>query len=208
MKNKLIPFIIAIIGIALLIAFLLKKDEERVSGSKIESINGKPYEVIKHEIDTLYLTKTKTKYLPGDSIYVETVVEKEVPVYTYMKVDTAAILKQYYSKYVYKDTLKLDDKLGYVSVTDTVTQNKITSRNWKYDIRERVLVDTKIVKELPKREYYVGAGAGFNKSDIFHNVSAGFLYKSKRNDIYQLSLGITKFSKPYIGFGTYVKIGK
>lgn len=206
MKNRLIPFIVIIIAIAFAIGLLLRKKD--TPSGKIESVNGTPHEIIKHEVDTLYLTKTKTKYLPGDSIYVETVVEKEIPVYTYMKVDTAAILKEFYSKYVYKDTLKLDDNLGYVAVTDTVTKNKILNRSWNYNVRERVLVDTKIVKELPKNELYIGATAGFNKTDIFHNVSAGFLYKTKRNDIYQLNAGVTRLSRPFVSFGTYIKIGK
>ena len=67
----------------------------------ILNINGKKYEVIKHEIDTFYETKTETRYRKGQDIVHEVEVVKEIPA----NVDTASILKDYYalfSSFVFK----------------------------------------------------------------------------------------------------------
>jgi len=208
MKNKIFAFILLLLLFIAYIIYTSFNGNTTTDVRKIENIDGTKYEIIKHTTDTIYITKTHNSYIPGDSIYVETVIEKEIPIYTYMNVDTAEILKDYYSKYIYKDTLRLEGDMGYVSVIDTLSTNKIIGRNWKYDIRDKFLIETKIVKELPKNELYVGGMVSFNTSDFIHNISTGLLYKNKKNRIYQLNIGVTQLSKTYIGFGTYIKIGK
>ena len=72
-------------------------------GGRTIRIDGKKYEIIKHDIDTLEVVKTKVVTKKGDDIYHETIVEKEVIIPTI--IDTAALLKDYYSKVLYKDVL-------------------------------------------------------------------------------------------------------
>ena len=70
------------------------------------------------------------------------------------KIDTLEILKDYYSKYVYKDTLKLDS-LGYITIIDTITQNKIFSRNFD----SQVLIPTTTITNdiyLNKAKFFGG----------------------------------------------------
>jgi hypothetical protein len=175
-------------------------------------IDGKKYEVIKHDIDTFEVVKTKVVTKKGEDIYHETIVEKEVVIPAI--VDTQALLKDYYSKVLYKDVLVLPDSLGTVSVIDTISQNKIWGRTFDAKVKERTIKETMIVKELPKTQVYYGFTGGFNKEDVVSNVGAGLLVKTKKDKIYQVGVGVANrvtdgtngTLSPYIGGGVYWKI--
>jgi hypothetical protein len=175
-------------------------------------IEGKKYEVIKHDIDTFEVVKTKVVTKKGEDIYHETIVEKEVVIPAI--VDTQALLKDYYSKVLYKDVLVLPDSLGTVAVTDTISQNKIMGRTFDAKVKERTIKETLIVKELPKTQVYYGFNGGFNKADVVSNIGAGVIVKTKKDKIYQLGAGVANrvtdgtngTLSPYVGAGVYWKI--
>lgn len=175
-------------------------------------IDGKKYEVIKHDIDTFEVVKTKVVTKKGEDIYHETIVEKQIVIPAV--VDTQALLKDYYSKVLYKDTLFLPDSLGTVSVTDTISQNKILGRTFDAKVKERTIKETMIVKELPKTQVYYGFTGGFNKADVISNVGGGLLVKTKKDKIYQVGVGVANrvtdgtngTLSPYVGAGVYWKI--
>ena len=58
-------------------------------GGRTIRIEGKKYEVIKHDIDTMEVVKTKVVTKKGEDIYHEVIVEKEVQIPAV--VDTAAL---------------------------------------------------------------------------------------------------------------------
>ena len=181
-------------------------------GGRTIRIDGKKYEVIKHEIDTVDIVKTKIVTKKGEDIYHETIVEKEVIIPAI--IDTLALLKDYYSKGLYKDTLVLPDSLGTVSVIDTISQNKILGRTFNASVKQRTIKETTIVKELPKTKVFYGLEGGFNKADFVSSVGAGILINTKKDKIYQLGLGVnnkttdgtTGAFSPYIRGGVYWKI--
>lgn len=181
-------------------------------GGRTIRIDGKKYEIIKHDIDTLEVVKTKVVTKKGEDIYHETIVEKEVIIPTI--IDTAALLKDYYSKVLYKDVLVLPDSLGTIAITDTISQNKILGRTFNASVKERTIKETMIVKEPAKTQLYYGLNGGFNKADLVSAVGAGLILKTKKDKIYQFTLGVnnrttdgtTGSFSPYVGFGTYWKI--
>jgi hypothetical protein len=181
-------------------------------GGRTIRIDGKKYEVIKHEIDTVDIVKTKVVTKKGEDIYHETIVEKEVIIPAI--VDTAALLKDYYSKVLYKDVLVLPDSLGTVAVTDTISQNKILGRTFNASVKQRTIKQTTIVKEPARNQVYYGLTGGFNKADVVSSIGAGLILKTKKDKIYQFTLGVdnrivdgtTGGISPFIGFGTYWKI--
>jgi hypothetical protein len=202
------------IAIAVLIAVVLLEwfNPGGVMPGKKVFIAGKAYEVIKHEIDTIDIVKTKVVTKKGEDIYHETIVEKEVIIPAI--VDTAALLKDYYSKVLYKDVLVLPDSLGTVAVTDTISQNKILGRTFNASVKQRTIKETTIVKELPKNKLFYGFEGGFNKQDVVSHVGMGLLFNTKSDKIYQLGLGVANrvtdgtnggFT-PYINGGVYWKI--
>lgn len=180
------------------------------------NVDGKNYELLKHKIDTVVVEHTKIQYVKGKDIYHETIVEKEnkVTVPIYVKADTERILKDYHSKVLYKDKLVLDNGLGTIELTDTISKNKIIGRKWNAQIKERTITDTKIVKELPKNQVYVGVNGALDKLNFGNSIGGGVLLKTKKDKIYQLNIGISNQQSatgnnqivPYIGGGVYWKI--
>ena len=202
------------IVIAALIIFVLLEwfNPGGVMPGKKVFIAGKAYEVIKHEIDTVDIVKTKVVTKKGEDIYHETIVEKQVVIPAV--IDTMALLKDYYSKVLYKDTLVLPDSLGTVSILDTISQNKILGRTFNASVKQRTIKETMIVKELPKTKVFYGLEGGFNKADFVSSVGAGVLINTKKDKIYQLGLGVNNQTTdgtnggftPYVRGGVYWKI--
>jgi hypothetical protein len=183
-------------------------------GGRTIRIDGKKYEVLKHTIDTIEVEKTKIVTKKGEDIIhevidIDTLVLKEL-----VNVDTAALLKDYLAKVVYKDTLTLDGGLGTIALTDTITKNRILGRTWDAKVKERIIKEELIVKEPAKAQLYYGLNAGFNREDYVSAVGAGLILKTKKDKIYQFGLGVNNRTvdgtngsfSPYVGFGTYWKI--
>lgn len=167
-------------------------------GSKIVYLDGKPYEVLKKEIDTQYL-KQEVKW-NRDTLLVDTTIFVPVPTI----VDTFAILKEYFSKNIYSDTLHLEDA-GYVFVRDTISKNTINGRFYHAVINQRVITETTVVKEPNKSSLYFGLSSGLNKSGI-NNIGADFLLKSKKDIIYGLGLGADFNKNTFINASIHWKI--
>jgi hypothetical protein len=183
-------------------------------GGRTVRIDGKKYEVLKHTIDTVEVEKVKVVTKKGKDIVhevidVDTLVLKEM-----VNVDSAAILKDYLAKIVYKDTLVLDGGLGTIALTDTITKNRILGRTWDAKVKERIIKEELIVKEPARNQLYYGLNAGFNKEDYVSAVGAGLILKTKKDKIYNLNIGVNNRTidgtngsfSPYVGFGTYWKI--
>ena len=200
------------IAIALLIVIVVFQQcggNKKVTG-EIVKVDGKKYELIKHEIDTIEVVKTKIVTKKGEDIYHETIKEVNIPVI----IDTQALLHDYFAKNIYKDTLQLPDSLGIVSLIDTITQNKILGRTFNASVKQRVIKETTIVKELPKTKIFYGFEGGFNKADVVSHLGFGVLINTKADKMFHLGLGVANRTidgtsgtlAPYIGGGVYWKI--
>ncbi len=126
-------------------------------------------------------------------------------------IDTISILKDYYAKYFYTDTIKVDS-LGFIVINDTVTRNLISNR----DVQSQIFIPTTTVTNtiyLNRRELYGGISIGGminpvqDESPINH-ISGELLYKNKKRQIYGFGLGIDKDFYPIISGRMYWKIGK
>lgn len=197
---------IAILLLIVIVVFQQCGGNKKKTG-EIVKVDGKKYELIKYEIDTIEVVKTKVVTKKGEDIYHETIREVTIPVI----VDTQALLHDYFAKNIYKDTLQLPDSLGIVSLIDTITQNKILGRTFNASVKQRVIKETTIVKELPKTQLYYGFNGGFNKVDVVSNIGTGVLLKTKKDKIYQVGIGVANTGanvtlSPYISGGVYWKL--
>ena len=192
-----------IIIVGLIIFLLLRGCGDTPEGTKeIVKVDGKKYELVDKTIDTVFVEKRVEvpTYVPK---YVDRVVEKIVKIPTH--VDSLQIIKDYYSKFVTKDTLRLtyefapeitidsigtkpNPTLGFGVITDTITQNKVLSRDVVWDFKVPTIYNTTIVKDLPKTQLYYGFNLGGNKQDIFSTASGGLILKTKSDKLYQLNL--------------------
>ena len=123
--KKFVGNIQTLVILVLVILVLLK-----TCGSGDEVTTEKVVTKVEVRYDTLEVEKKvfvpKIKTVVRTNTITDTVVLKS-------RIDTLAILKDYYNKYVYQDTLKLDS-LGYVVIMDTISQNKIFSRRFDSQI--------------------------------------------------------------------------
>ena len=175
------------IAIAVLVVIVLLEyfnPGGKMPGRKI-IIEGKAYEVIKHDIDTIDIVKTKVVTKKGEDIYHETIKEVIIPTI----VDTQALLHDYFAKNIYKDTLQLPDSLGTIAMIDTITQNKILGRTFNTSVKQRTIKETTIVKELPKTKVFYGLEGGFNKADVVSHLGFGILINTKQDKIFHLGIG-------------------
>jgi len=197
---------ILIIGLIILILLMRMCSGGDQTSHPTIKIDGKKYELLKHTIDKVTVVKTKVEYRPGKVIY------KDPPIHTTppTKIDTSAVIKEYYSKIVYRDTLNLNEDGGTITVTDTVSQNKIIGRLWKASIKQKVIHDVTIVKDLPKTQIYIGGTAGFDKVNVVNFVGPSILLKTKRDQIYSLGVGYGLNNAISIQGGIYwkIKLGK
>ena len=215
-----------ILIIGLIIVILLMRacsGDSLVQEKDIVNVDGKDYELLEQKIDTVFIEKTieVPKYVPKYITKVETVTV-EVPA----DVDSLKVVEDYYAKYIVKDTLNLtyefgpeitidslgtkpNPSLGFGFLTDTISQNRILSRKIEWNFQIPTIYNTKIVKELPKRQFYYGVGADFNKTDFIQSAKFGILYKDKKDKIFGLNLGVINANNnvtPYVGGSLYWKL--
>lgn len=124
---------------------------------------------------------------------------------TLRDVDTMSVLKDYYSKYAYTDTINLDT-LGHITIQDTITQNKIVSRI----VNPTITIPTKTITRdslISKNEFYYGVGLVGNMQQ-FSYIGGELLYRSKRKKIIGVGLGVNHDIQPTISLRMAWKIGK
>ena len=120
-------------------------------------------------------------------------------------IDTVAILKDYYSKYFYSDTIHIDT-LGTVIVNDTITRNLILFR----DVQSNIFVPTTTITNtiyLYKREFYGGISVGATNQAV-QNINGELLYVNKKRNAYGFGVGLNPDFQPIYTVRMYWKIGK
>lgn len=179
--------------IVILLMQMCNGDKKEINKGDTIKVKGKKYEVVDHRRDTTYITRDSIVYKKGKDIKVEV----KVPVYIPANVDTQGILKDYFARRFYTDTLDLGQK-SFVIVKDTITENKILSRVFESSITERIINDTLFLVEPPKRQMFVGFQMGFDKKDIINYGGLSLIYKDKKDKLFGLGLGINSNSQPTI----------
>lgn len=181
-------FSLLVIAVLVIIILLQRSCTSQPGDKEIIKIKGKSYEVIKRE--TVVQTVTQTEYRPGETIY------KEIPIYVEVpaNVDTASILKNYFAVNVYKDTLRLKDSLGYVSVIDTITQNGIKGRYFDAHINK---FETNTYLREMRTQLYLGGSLGIQKPNNL-TLGANAILKTKQDQMYGLGVGLNTELQPYI----------
>mgnify|MGYP003631914423 CR=1 FL=1 len=154
--------------------------------------------------DTVNVEKTK---------YVPKIIEKVIiNIDTFsIPIDTISVLKDYYAKYFYTDTIQIDT-LGSIIVNDTITKNLISFRN----VKSNIIIPTTTINNtiyIKKRELFGGVSVGGMINPVqdespINYVSGELLYINKKRNVYGLGLGIDADFQPMISGRMYWKIGK
>jgi hypothetical protein len=148
---------------------------------------------------------------------VEVEVEKPVPYAVHdtiqAVVDTNFIVKEYLNSInVFTNTYKFDKKQGSITITDTISKNKIVGRKYTTKITPRV--DTLRIPEPFKRKVFFGFEGGFGKNDVVSHIGTGIIVTTKNDKLFHIGVGVANrvldgtnggFT-PYVGGGVYWKI--
>jgi hypothetical protein len=165
-------------------------------------VGGKKYIVVKHEVDTVYQPVTKIVYKKGDTIFIDRPVYVQVPA----NVDTAEILRDYYTKFPYKDTLTLSEELGFITVNDTIFKNRILNRTFESHINKITVKETTYLETPPKTMVFIGGVAGFDKVNFVNFLGPSLMIKDKQDKLYSIGIGYSNAKTVSIQGGIYWKI--
>lgn len=158
-------------------AFMIFHERGHKRGGEIKTIDSATTVSVKqviHHRDTVY----QPKFV--DRLQIDTITQV---------VDTSEILRDYFAKYHYSDTLK--NLLFTAVIKDTISQNRLLSRSIEFEIIERQkLVKTEITKEVeePQRPC-VYAGISLNPNGQNTGVVGYFSYE-KNGHLYELGYDV------------------
>ena len=142
----------------------------------------------------------------------------EVPKYTMVSVptaptslDTVAILQQYYPKNVHREVLTLEEGVGNVVITDTISHNRLVSRRWIADVKPKVKERIVEVYRPKIVQWYMGPHMTTNFTQPFQSFGLSIVRKSLNDNLLQLQVGGNVHEgsmrpNAYMGIGMLLKL--
>ena len=184
LKNLLIVLLLIVIG------FFVFGDPKYIGSGSSTSI-------VTHT-DTFYKHDTLRKYKKGDSIPFA-VLDTLYLVDSIKIHDTPKMIYDYLSIKAYSDTFRIDTH-NYVSIQDTISQNKIFGRGYAAHLTQKTIVVTNDVYHKPKNELFIGVIGDIRRFDNKFGVGVGLNYKKQREAY------IVNFTTNQISLGLYKKL--
>ena len=160
--------------------------------------------------DTIWQKKDSVIYTSPkviQTIPVKIISEKYLPDPNYDKLvlQYQELVKLHLAKNIQKDSVQIDS-IGFVKVTDTVQNNIVQNRKWEYNLKYPIIKETIIQPPKKVNQLYIGGGLQGNQYNIINSINGGILYKNKKDQIYELSVGINTNGQVLYGVSSYWKI--
>jgi hypothetical protein len=195
--NKILVFVVMVL------LFTVTLQHKGCTGSQIKADTVTLHDTTWQVHDSLIVKKLKVKEIIHDTLPAEYIADTNYPK---LKAQYDALVFAHLAKKVYADTVKIDT-LGYVTVADTVHKNELQNRSYKYNYKiPTITVTTIITKQAPpKGALFIGGGVTGNPNEV-KSLFGGFLYKSKKDKVFGLNVGLTGNSKIVYGVQSYWKI--
>lgn len=200
--QKVKPYISTIlIGILVLIILLQR--------SCVKEVDNKPQISVKLDTVYKYITDTVVKTVPVKKyVYVKPGGLQYTPS---TNIDTCTtrfnnLLQEFSKKTTYQDVIKLDS-LGTITIVDTLWANKLGKRTYFQDIKIPIVTKTITITKpaKPVRQLYIGGNLFANDQQLDF-ITPGLIYKTRKDHIYQLNVGINFDGSITYGAGMYWKI--
>ena len=183
---------IAIVVLSVLVFILLELNCTKNPPSII------PDPIVITHTETIVKLKDTTIFKKGKDIRHDSLIYVQVPVDK--PVDTAAILKDYFAKVVYRDTLNFSE--GTIVITDMISQNRIQARSFNPKINQKTIIVTNDITHYVKEKgklYWGVMGTMLNDN---YGFGGGLLYKTANKGVIKLEVTNTK----QVQVGYYSKI--
>ena len=191
MKKYIVTVIIAILCLIILL--------QRCGHSPVSSVR----KVVSVRIDTVWLTRDRIIY--RSRVHQSPIAHTPPPppdtTLASLTAQYTALAAAYYTVNVAEDTLYLDS--GYVSIFDTLQQNRLLSRTYYAHWVTPVVSTTTTSVLPPNRQLYIGGGltasyAGYSR---INNIELGIIYKDRKDRMFGIGAN-TDFSG-HIGYSVY-----
>ncbi len=195
---------ILILGLIVIIILLKMCSGNEITEPTVITETEIRYDTITNEI-TEYVPKLVTRILrKTDTVKQTQFITQTDTVSVPQKIDTNAILDDYFASYVYSDIQNLDSiKL---EIQDTISENKIVSRSIKYSILYPTITITN-TKYINRHEFYLGVGfAGSTQRLSFAGLQ--FNYKDKKRNLFGIGFGIDSDIQPVLSAQCLWRLGK
>jgi len=177
---------VLILIILSIIVFLLSKDKGITSCSERKSDT-----TIIHDTTWKVNIKKYPVYTPGPVITLPGDTQ-----WMFQPIDTIALLKDYYAKRVYFDTIWIDS-FGFVYWNDTINKNKIASRQKGTNYKIPTITKTVIINNYYNQRRQLNVTGLI---DVLNpTLYGGILYEDRKDRIYHLNVGIGLRGSSLIG---------
>jgi len=157
--------------------------------------------------DSIVNTKPQiVQVIPVDHKH-DSIARYYVPDTNYAKLVTQykTLVEEFLAKNIVKDKLKIDS-IGYVEVNDTLQKNTVVGRSYKYDLKYPIIKETITLQAKKRNQLYVGGFIqGFANQPVYE-IGTGLTLKNKKDQIYGVTVGITKEGVVQYGLQSYFKI--
>lgn len=116
---------------------------------------------------------------------VTTIVETKLDTLVFIPlIDTGAIVRDYYAKVFYRDTLRLDT-IGQIILEDTIYRNRILTRNYYGLLNAYVINKTTTVTLPPEKRAQLYVGGVFTTQPT---LGPSLVFKTKRDQLFSLGV--------------------
>ena len=191
---------IILVAIVFVLWLLLFKNSTYIP-KKVDFSNIRNYTKVVEVHDTVYQQKTFTKYTKGKDIQSYIILTDTLPIH-----DTIRIIEDYNTTKAYIDTIRQDSNI--FVIRDTISQNKILSRSFEANLREKTIVTKQLYVEKPKNALYLGFRGDFRPSNGLVVLSPSLMLSAKNKAL--IGLGLDLYNNGGFGYSgsLYLKIGK
>lgn len=191
---------IILVAIVFVLWLLLFKNSTYIP-KKVDFSNMRNYTKVVEVHDTVYQQKTFTKYTKGKDIQSYIILTDTLPIH-----DTIRIIQEYNTTKAYIDTIKQDSNI--FVIRDTISQNKILSRSFEANLREKTIVTKQLYVEKPKNALYLGFRGDFRPSNGLVVLSPSLMLSAKNKAL--IGLGLDLYNNGGFGYSgsLYLKLGK
>lgn len=123
-----------------------------------------------------------------------------------LRIQYEALRDSLLSSNTYSQRLKYDS--SYVDINDTVSQNRITGRSYRFTLKYPVITTSTTITIPPKSvtQLYFGGGLSGSPTALIQGANLGLILKTKTDHLYGVKVGITAPGVITYGVDTYWKI--
>lgn len=191
---------IILVAIVFVLWLLLFKNSTYIP-KKVDFSNMRNYTKVVEVHDTVYQQKTFTKYTKGKDIQSYIILTDTLPIH-----DTIRIIEDYNTTRAYIDSIRQDSNI--FVIRDTISQNKILSRSFEANLREKTIVTKQLYVEKPKNALYLGFRGDFRPSNGLVVLSPSLMLSAKNKAL--IGLGLDLYNNGGFGYSgsLYLKLGK